>query len=169
MLICVISFIASDTFYTITSTRELYNHVDYRQVPLGLLLGLCYSFSASRRLGKSCTGARSRRQSGTDFTTNTPSVQISADGKSPSIWDTFSADSTHSEDGGNTSTATETYKNWEQDIALMRSYGVNSYRLSLSWTRILPDGVAGSKVNKAGIQWYRKVLKGLLEAGIVSP
>ena len=70
MLICVISFIASDTFYTITSTRELYNHVDYRQVPLGLLLGLCYSFSASRRLGKSFSGARSDRQSGTNFTTN---------------------------------------------------------------------------------------------------
>lgn len=50
----------------------------------------------------------------------------------------------------------------------MKSYGVNSYRLSLSWTRILPDGVAGSKVNKAGVEWYRKVLKGLLEAGIVS-
>jgi beta-glucosidase/6-phospho-beta-glucosidase/beta-galactosidase len=94
--------------------------------------------------------------------------QISADGKSPSIWDTFSFDPTHSEDGGNTSTATETYTKWQEDIALMKSYGVNSYRLSLSWTRILPDGVAGSKVNKAGVEWYRKVLKGLLEAGIVS-
>jgi hypothetical protein len=38
----------------------------------------------------------------------------------------------------------------------------------LSWTRVLPDGVAGSKVNEAGVAWYRKVLKGLLEAGIVS-
>jgi hypothetical protein len=94
--------------------------------------------------------------------------QISADGKSASIWDTFSSDPTHSEDGGNTSTATETYTKWQEDIVLMRSYGVNSYRLSLSWTRILPDGVAGSKVNKAGVEWYRKVLKGLLEAGIVS-
>lgn len=91
---------------------------------------------------------------------------ISADGKSHSIWDTFSSNPSHSEDGGNTSTATETYTKWQEDIALMKSYGVNSYRLSLSWTRILPDGVAGSKVNKAGVEWYRKVLKGLLGAGI---
>jgi beta-glucosidase len=95
-------------------------------------------------------------------------AQISADGKSPSIWDTFSSDPTHSEDGGNTSTATETYTKWQEDIALMKSYGVNSYRLSLSWTRIVPDGVAGSKVNEAGVAWYRQVLKGLLKAGIVS-
>jgi beta-glucosidase len=94
--------------------------------------------------------------------------QISADGKSPSIWDTFSSDPTHSEDGGNTSTATETYTKWQEDIALMKFYGVNSYRLSLSWARILPDGVAGSTINKAGVEWYRKVLRGLLDAGIVS-
>jgi beta-glucosidase len=97
-----------------------------------------------------------------------PLVVVCLDGKSPSIWDTFSADPNHSEDGGSTATATETYKKWEQDIALMKSYGVNSYRLSLSWTRIIPGGRKGDAVNQSGVEWYRKVLKGLLHAGIVS-
>ena len=49
----------------------------------------------------------------------------------------------------------------------MKSYGVNSYRLSLSWTRIIPGGRKGEAVNQAGVEWYRKVLKELLDAGIV--
>jgi hypothetical protein len=50
----------------------------------------------------------------------------------------------------------------------MKSYGVNSYRLSLSWSRIIPGGRSGQPVNVAGVQWYRRVLKRLLEVGIVS-
>jgi beta-glucosidase/6-phospho-beta-glucosidase/beta-galactosidase len=46
--------------------------------------------------------------------------------------------------------------------------GVNSHRMSLSWSRIIPAGKAGSEVNEKGIQFYRKVIKALLDAGIVS-
>jgi beta-glucosidase/6-phospho-beta-glucosidase/beta-galactosidase len=49
--------------------------------------------------------------------------EIETDGKSLSIWDTFSADPSHSEDGGSTKVATDFYNQWEQDIALMKDYG----------------------------------------------
>jgi hypothetical protein len=46
--------------------------------------------------------------------------------------------------------------------------GVNSYRMSLSWSRIIPLGGQDDPINQAGIDWYRKVIQALLEAGIVS-
>jgi len=46
--------------------------------------------------------------------------------------------------------------------------GVNSYRMSLSWSRIIPLGGHNDPINQAGIDWYRKVIQALLDAGIVS-
>lgn len=96
------------------------------------------------------------------------SRQIETDGKSLSIWDTFSADPSHSEDGGSTKTATDFYNQWEQDVKLMKEYGVNAHRMSLSWSRIIPGGGRDQPVNKQGVEFYRKVIQGLLDAGIVS-
>jgi hypothetical protein len=50
----------------------------------------------------------------------------------------------------------------------MKSYGVNSHRLSLSWSRIIPLGGKDDPVNQAGIDWYREYLNALVDAGIVS-
>ena len=51
----------------------------------------------------------------------------------------------------------------------MKEYGVNAHRMSLSWSRIIPNGGCDQPVNEEGIAFYRKVIQGLLEAGIVSP
>jgi beta-glucosidase/6-phospho-beta-glucosidase/beta-galactosidase len=48
---------------------------------------------------------------------------ILADGKELSIWDTFSKDPSHSEDGGNTEVATDFYNKYEEDVRLMKSFG----------------------------------------------
>jgi beta-glucosidase len=50
----------------------------------------------------------------------------------------------------------------------MKEYGVNAHRMSLSWCRIIPGGGRDQPVNKKGIEFYRKVIQGLLDAGIVS-
>jgi beta-glucosidase/6-phospho-beta-glucosidase/beta-galactosidase len=47
------------------------------------------------------------------------------------------------------------------------SSGVNAHRMSLSWARIIPKGGKGDPINKEGVEFYRKVLTALLEAGIV--
>jgi beta-glucosidase len=46
--------------------------------------------------------------------------------------------------------------------------GVNAHRMSLSWSRIIPKGGRDQPVNQKGIDFYRRVIKGLLDAGIVS-
>eukprot|EP00878_Enallax_costatus_P011324 GHUV01011821.1.p1 GENE.GHUV01011821.1~~GHUV01011821.1.p1 ORF type:complete len:464 (+),score=107.99 GHUV01011821.1:1274-2665(+) len=58
------------------------------------------------------------------------------------------------------------YHRWRSDIALMKQLGIRNYRMSIAWTRIIPDGVSGSPVNMEGINWYRTFIKALLAAGI---
>ncbi len=50
-------------------------------------------------------------------------MQREVDGRGPSIWDTFSADPAHTEDGASTEVATDFYRKYEADIKLMKSYG----------------------------------------------
>lgn len=56
------------------------------------------------------------------------------------------------------------YHRWKEDIALAHEAGLKSYRFSISWTRILPQG--RGKVNQAGIQFYRDIIDELLHYGI---
>jgi len=64
--------------------------------------------------------------------------------------------------------ASDSYHLFEEDIALMKEYGVKHYRMSVAWSRILPRGEAGSPVNMKAIKHYRKMLRELKEAGIVA-
>ncbi|KAK9382679.1 glycoside hydrolase superfamily [Kockiozyma suomiensis] len=89
-----------------------------------------------------------------------------ADGRGLSIWDTFSRDPAHTEDGKSGDIATDSYARYEEDIALMKSYGVTAYRFSLSWSRIIPLGGKNDPVNPAGIAYYRKFMKALIANGI---
>jgi beta-glucosidase len=86
------------------------------------------------------------------------------DGKSLSIWDMFSntRDKVHDFDNGNT--ACDSYNRWEEDIELIKNLGVDAYRFSLSWTRILPNGTG--EINEAGLAYYDKLIDGLLENNI---
>ncbi|KAI0062715.1 beta-glucosidase 1A [Artomyces pyxidatus] len=89
-----------------------------------------------------------------------------ADGKGPSIWDTHTHKPSITLDGLNGDTATESYKLWREDISLLKSYGVAAHRFSLSWSRIIPDGSRHSRVNQAGIDYYRAYIQELLNNGI---
>src|ERR1700679_338590 len=87
-----------------------------------------------------------------------------ADGKGPSIWDTFSHTPGTPYHGDTGDVACDSYHRYAEDIALLKRLGAGAYRLSLSWPRIQPSGRGAA--NPKGLDYYRRVLDGLLEAGI---
>lgn len=86
------------------------------------------------------------------------------DGKSESIWDRFSHTPGKISDGTTGDDACQHYERWPEDIALMRALGVQSYRFSIAWPRILPHG--RGPTNQPGLDFYSRLVDGLLEAGI---
>ncbi len=90
---------------------------------------------------------------------------VAEDGRGPSIWDTFAADPSNIDDGDDGSVACDHYHRWREDIGLMTELGLQAYRFSIAWPRIMPNG-RRSSLNQAGIDWYSRLVDGLLEAGI---
>ena len=86
------------------------------------------------------------------------------DGKGEGIWDRFCHEGNHILNGFNADTACDFYHRYKEDIAIMKQMGVKAYRFSLSWPRILPEGVG--KVNEKGIAFYNAVIDELLKNGI---
>ncbi|MBC7895010.1 MAG: family 1 glycosylhydrolase, partial [Cytophagaceae bacterium] len=87
-----------------------------------------------------------------------------ADGAGPSIWHRFthSPGLTAGDETGDI--ACDHYHRYAEDVALMRELGLNAYRFSISWSRILPKGTG--QVNQGGLDFYRRLVDALLEAGI---
>ena len=89
------------------------------------------------------------------------------DGRAKSIWDDFSKQPGKIQDGRNGDIATDSYKLWRDDIALLVKYGVKSYRFSISWPRIIPLGGRNDPINPKGIEWYSNFIDALLDNGII--
>lgn len=85
-------------------------------------------------------------------------------GRGDSIWDSFADQSGNIEDGSTPAVACDHYNRWREDVELMKWLGVDAYRFSISWPRILPEG-AGD-VNQEGIDFYDSLIDALLESGI---
>src|SRR5689334_2183903 len=100
--------------------------------------------------------------------TATASYQIEGavheDGRGESIWDRFSHTPGKVVNDDTGDVACDHYHRWRDDIGLMRELGLRAYRLSIAWPRILPQGVGA--VNTAGLDFYDRLVDGLLEAGI---
>ncbi len=98
----------------------------------------------------------------------TSSYQIegatSADGRGPSIWDTFAATPGRVVDGDNGDVAVEHYSRYREDVTLMRDLGVEAYRFSIAWPRVQPAG--SGAVNAVGLDFYSRLVDTLLEHGI---
>lgn len=105
---------------------------------------------------------------GFDFGVATSAFQIEGawneDGKGPSIWDTFghTPGKVHLDIPGDR--GADHYHRYREDVALMQQLGISSYRFSLSWSRLLPEG--RGRVNQAGIDFYSRLIDELLAAGI---
>merc|ERR1712241_745274 len=87
------------------------------------------------------------------------------DGKGPSIWDVFTKVPGNIVDGSSGDVACDSYHNYKEDVALMKEMGFTSYRFSIGWTRILPEGT-GTR-NPGGIIYYRNLIDELLANDIV--
>jgi beta-glucosidase len=86
------------------------------------------------------------------------------DGRGPSIWDTFSHTPGRILNNENGDVAADHYHRWKQDVALMSELGIQAYRFSTSWSRILPEGAG--RVNKKGLDFYSRLVDELLRNGI---
>ncbi|MBP8533490.1 beta-glucosidase, partial [Streptomyces sp. MK37H] len=89
---------------------------------------------------------------------------VAEDGRSPSIWDTFSHTPGKVAGDDHGDVACDHYHRWRQDIGLMKRLGTNAYRLSIAWPRVVPGG--DGPVNAKGLAFYDELIDGLLAAGI---
>ncbi|CAM5315730.1 beta-glucosidase [Streptomyces avidinii] len=87
-----------------------------------------------------------------------------ADGRGPSSWDAFTREQGRVKDGAHADVATDHYRRYREDVALMGELGVDAYRFSVSWSRVLPEGHGA--VNRAGLDFYDRLVDELCAAGI---
>ncbi|XP_050216002.1 putative beta-glucosidase 41 isoform X2 [Mercurialis annua] len=84
--------------------------------------------------------------------------------KGLSIWDTFTRQPGRILDFSNADTTVDQYHRFKDDIDLMKDLGMDAYRFSISWPRIIPNGTG--EPNSEGIEYYNSLIDALLEKGI---
>jgi beta-glucosidase len=87
-----------------------------------------------------------------------------ADGKGPSVWDMFCQRPDAVFENHDGATACDHYNRYQEDVNLMGDLGLQMYRLSLSWPRVMPEGTG--RVNEKGFDFYDRLVDALLEKGI---
>ncbi|CAA7030500.1 unnamed protein product [Microthlaspi erraticum] len=85
---------------------------------------------------------------------------VDEDGRTPSVWDTF----THSDDKGNGDIACDGYHKYKEDVKLIAEMGLEAFRFSISWTRLIPNG--RGPINPKGLRFYKNLIKELRSHGI---
>ncbi|MFC5265597.1 GH1 family beta-glucosidase [Kribbella qitaiheensis] len=89
---------------------------------------------------------------------------IDADGRLPSIWDTFCRVPGAIDNGDTGDVACDSYHRWPEDLALLKQLGVDAYRFSIAWPRVIPTG--SGAVNAPGLDYYDRMVDDLLAEGI---
>jgi beta-glucosidase len=89
---------------------------------------------------------------------------VRADGRGESIWDRFTHTPGRIHNGDTGDVACDHYRRYRDDLDLMAELGLQLYRFSISWPRVLPEGAG--RPNPAGLDFYRRLVDGLLERGI---
>jgi beta-glucosidase/6-phospho-beta-glucosidase/beta-galactosidase len=88
------------------------------------------------------------------------------DGRAPSIWDDFCKLNGTINNGDSGDVADDFYHKFKDDISMMKSMGIKHFRMSFSWSRILPGGTTDKGINTLGVTFYNNVINELLAAGI---
>ena len=86
------------------------------------------------------------------------------DGKGPSIWDEFVRRKGKIKRAETGEVATDFYHRWPQDLEAVNQMGINNFRFSVAWSRVLPQGVGS--INQKGIDFYSRLVDGCLARGI---
>ncbi|KAL5832125.1 hypothetical protein ACOSQ3_017553 [Xanthoceras sorbifolium] len=145
------------------------NHFRYGLLVLHSLF--CISFAALTPSYKIDSLNRSSFPHGFIFGTASAAYQFEGaaneGGRKPSIWDVY----THRypdkiKDRSNGDVAVDTYHRYKEDVGILKNMNVDSYRFSISWSRILPNGKLSGGVNKEGIRYYNNLINELLAKGI---
>src|SRR5579875_3530406 len=89
---------------------------------------------------------------------------VHEDGRGPTNWDVFSHTPGKIANNDNGDVACDSYHRYREDTALLKDLGVKTYRMSIAWSRIFPEG--RGTPNAKGVDHYNRVIDGLLEAGI---
>ena len=89
---------------------------------------------------------------------------VGEDGRAPSIWDRFTHTPGKIKDGSNGDVACDHYHRMSEDVDLMAWLGVDAYRFSIAWPRVLPAG--RGPINTRGLDFYERLVDALLEKGI---
>lgn len=89
---------------------------------------------------------------------------VKEDGRGTSIWDTYAHTPGKIRNGDNADIANDHYHRYKDDVRLMQNMGIKTYRFSIAWPRIFPDGKG--QPNAKGLDFYRRLIDALLDAGI---
>ncbi|QNK03580.1 GH1 family beta-glucosidase [Dyella telluris] len=87
-----------------------------------------------------------------------------ADGAGPSIWERFAHTPGMMANNDNGDIACDHYRRYKDDVQLMRALGLQGYRFSIAWSRVLPEGTG--RINQKGVDFYSRLVDELLENGI---
>jgi beta-glucosidase len=112
--------------------------------------------------------ASAKAPSGFTWGVSTSSYQIEGaaneDGRGLSIWDTYSRLPGKIKNGDTGDVACDHYHRYREDVALMQEFGVEAYRFSVAWPRIMPEGRGA--INEAGLAFYDRLIDAVIAAGI---
>src|SRR6185369_10630852 len=86
------------------------------------------------------------------------------DGRGDSVWDMVCRQPGFVVDGSSGMVACDHYHRWEADLDMMKDLGLQAYRFSVAWPRIIPGGKGA--VNQKGLDFYDKLVDGMMKRGI---
>jgi beta-glucosidase len=89
---------------------------------------------------------------------------VGADGRGPSNWDIFSHTAGKTHEGETGDVAADSYHLYQEDVRLLKDLGAKTYRFSISWSRIFPEG--RGKPNERGLAYYQRLVDELLKNGV---
>src|SRR5882672_5100849 len=147
---------------------------DFTKVASGAALGMTATSSSGNAQvpaasqPKSVQGVQATFPDGFSWGVATSAFQIEGavkeDGRGASIWDSYAHTPGKIRNGDNADVANDHYHRYKDDVRLMQDMGVKTYRFSVAWPRIFPDGIG--RPNAKGLDFYRRLVDALLEAGI---
>ena len=140
----------------------------YNTYILFITLFILYILLVSSNINNNVININKNKKKNFMWGTATAAYQVEGafniDNRGLSVWDEFSH-TNHTINNDNGDIADNHYYNYEHDINLMSQMGIDAYRLSISWTRILPSGKMAS-INQLGIDHYNNVINTLIKYNI---